>query len=90
MVLDRALVDVWFNQPTFTAFLLHRYSVPAGEITQGIHVRQMLTEAQKAYIQAFEDAARGTRGQFHVYITAYFESKLGRFFVESSINRDRL
>jgi hypothetical protein len=89
LVLDRALVDVWFGQPTFTVALLHRYSVPAGEITTGIHVRQMLSENQKAYIQAFEAAAHGM-GQFHVYITAYFESKLGRFFVQTAINRDRL
>jgi hypothetical protein len=90
LVLDRALVDVWFGQPTFTVALLHRYSVPAGEITTGIHVRQMLSENQKAYIQAFEAATRGSVGQFHVYITAYFESKLGRFFVQTAINRDRL
>jgi len=90
LVLDRALVDVWFGQPTFTVALLHRYSVPAGEITTGIHVRQMLSESQKAFIQAFEAATKGSMGQFHVYITAYFESKLGRFFVQTAINRDRL
>jgi hypothetical protein len=91
LVLDRALVDVWFGQPTFTAALLHRYSVPAGEITKGIHVRHMLADNQKAYIEAFEGATpRGSTGRFHVYITAYFESKLGRFFVQSSIERDRL
>jgi len=90
LVLDRALVDVWFGQPTFTVALLHRYSVPAGEITTGIHVRHMLSENQKAYIQAFEAATRGSAGQFHVYITAYFESKLGRFFLQTAIDRDRL
>jgi len=90
LVLDRALVDVWFGQPTFTAFLLHRYSVRAGEITKGIHVRHMVTESQKAYIQAFDSATPGNRGRFYIYVTAYFESKLGRFFVQSSIERDRL
>lgn len=87
LVLDRALVDVWWGQPTFTVALLHRYSVPAGEITQGIHVRHMLAENQKAYIEAF-NAAPG--GRFHVFITAYFESKLGRLSVQQSIERDRL
>ncbi len=90
LVLDRALVDVWFGQPAFTAALLHRYRVPAGEITTGIHVRQMISDNQKAYIADFEAAPRGSRGRFHVYITAYFDSKLGRFFVQSSIERDRL
>jgi len=51
----------------------------------------MLADNQKAYIEAFEGATpRGSKGRFHVYITAYFESKLGRFFVQSSIERDRL
>lgn len=89
LVLDRALVDVWFGQPTFTVALLHRYSVPAGEITQGIQVRHMLAENQKAHIETFS-AAPGTTGQFHLFITAYFESKLGRFLVQHSIVRDRL
>ncbi len=89
LVLDRALVDVWFGQPTFTTFLLHRYDVPAGEITEGIHVRHVLADNQKAHIEGFNDA-QGTRGQLHIYITAYFESKLGRFFVQASIDRDRL
>jgi hypothetical protein len=91
LVLDRALVDVWFGQPTFTAALLHRYSVPAGQITQGIHVRYMLADNQKSYIQAFDTAEpRGSRGRFYIYITAYFESKLGRFMVQKAIERDRL
>ncbi len=89
LVLDRALVDVWFGQPTFSVALLHRYSVPAGEITHGIHIRYMLADNQKAQIQAF-DAAPGSKAGFHIYISAYFESKLGRFLVYRSIERDRL
>lgn len=89
LILDRMLVDVWFGQPTFSTALLHRYSVPAGEITEGLHVRQALAENQKAYITAFE-AAQGNAGSMHIYVTAYFESALGRFFVQQSIERQRL
>jgi hypothetical protein len=89
LVLDRMLVEVWFGQPTFEATFLHRYVIPAGEITDGIHVRQTLADNQKAYIAAFE-AARGASGSVRIYITAYFESKLGRFSIRQTVERGNL
>ena len=89
LVLDRMLLDVWFGQPTFETALLHRYVIPAGDISDGIHVRQTLTESQKAYIAAFE-ASRGTAGAVRIYITAYFESKLGRFSIRQTVERGKL
>jgi hypothetical protein len=89
LVLDRLLVDVWFGQPTFGAALLHRYIIPAGEITQGVHIRQMLSDNQKAQVAAFE-AANGSAGGLSIYVTAYFESKLGRIFVQQTIERRKL
>jgi hypothetical protein len=89
LVLDRAIVDVWFGQPTFSAAFLDRITIPAGEITDGIYLRQMLADNQKAQIEAFNQASRmGSR--LHITITAYFESKLGRFSVRRSIERDML
>lgn len=89
LVLDRMLVEVWFGQPTFEATSLHRYVIPAGEITDGIHVRQTLADNQKACIAAFE-ASRGPAGSVRIYITAYFESKLGRFSIRQTVERGTL
>ena len=89
LVMDRLLVEVWFGQPTFTTALLHRYVIPAGEITDGLTVRETLSENQKAQIAAFQ-AADGRAGSIHVYLYAYFESKLGRLVVKQSIERQRI
>lgn len=86
LVLDRMLVDVWFGQPTFETACLQRYVIPAGDISDGIHVRQTLTESQKAYIATFE----ASRGYVRIYITAYFESKLGRFSIQQTVERANL
>ena len=88
LVMDRMLLDVWFGQPTFTTTILHRYVVPSGEISDGIHVRHMLSEAQKAQIAAFQSAEHNVN-QLHIYLTAYFDSKLGPFFVQSNIERGK-
>ena len=88
LVLDRMLLEVWFGQPTFQSAILDRYVIPAGDISDWIHVRQMLTESQKAYIAAFD--ARGTSGSVSIYIEAYFESKLGRFSVRKTIEGAKL
>src|SRR5204863_2946277 len=89
LVLDRLLVEVWFGQPTFTTAVLHRYVIPAGDITDGITVRETLSESQKAQIAAFQ-AADGRSGSVHIYTYAYFESKLGRLVVRQSIERQRI
>lgn len=89
LILDRMLVDVWFGQPTFSVAVLDRLDVPAGEITQGIHVRQVLAENQARQIEAF-NAAAGRAGSLHIFVTAYFESRLGRFSVKHSIERPKL
>jgi hypothetical protein len=88
LVLDRMLLEVWFGQPTFETAILDRYVIPAGDISDGIHIRQMLTESQKAYIAAFD--ARGTSSSMSIYIDAYFESKLGRFSVRKTIEGAKL
>lgn len=89
LVLDRAVIEVWFSQPTFSAAILNRYKIPAGEITDGIHLRQMLADNQKAQIESFTQASQ-KGGRLHINITAYFESKLGRFSAHRSIERDKL
>lgn len=86
LVLDRMLVDVWFGQPTFETAFLDRYVIPAGDISDGIRVRQTLADSQKAYIAAFE----ASRGSVRIYITAYFESKLGRFSIRQTVERGNL
>jgi hypothetical protein len=89
LVLDRMLVDVWFGQPTFETAFLDRYVIPAGDISDGIRVRQTLADSQKAYIAAFQ-ASGGTTGSVRIYITAYFESKLGRFSIQQTVERGNL
>jgi len=86
LVLDRMLLDVWFGQPTFETAILDRYVIPAGDISDGIHVRHALADSQKAYIAAFE-ASRGASGSIRIYITAYFDSKLGRFSLRQTVER---
>ena len=49
----------------------------------------MLTEAQRKQIESFNGTV-GTVGSLHIYMTAYFESKVGRFFVQKSIERQKL
>jgi len=56
LVLDRMLVEVWFGQPTFNTTLLRRHLVPAGEVTKGVHLRQMLADNQKKQVEAFTGA----------------------------------
>jgi hypothetical protein len=89
LVLDRMLLDVWFGQPTFETAILHRYVIPAGDISDGLHARQNLADSEKAYVVAFENS-RGMSGVVSIYITAYFESKLGRFSVRQTIQRATL
>lgn len=89
LILDRMLIDVWFGQPTFSAALLDRYLVPAGEVTQGLYLRQMLSESQKQQIEWFEEAGGGA-GSIGIHAVAYFESKLGRFSVRHSIERSKV
>jgi hypothetical protein len=90
LVLDRLLVDVWFSQPTFTGALLRRQFVPAGEITKGIHFRQFLADNQKRHIEEFNSRPQGTAGSINIYLTAYFESNVGRLIVDRSIELPKL
>lgn len=89
LVLDRMLVEVWFGQPTFSTVFLRRQVIPAGDITDGLTVRQTLSSSQKAQIEAFQTSG-GNAGAVHIYVTAYFESKLGRLSIQRSIERVRL
>lgn len=89
LVLDRLLVDVWFGQPTFTAPLLRRYPIPAGQITRDVFLRQMLSGAQRTQIEDFIDN-EGLRGQIHLYLTAYLESNVGRIEVQTNIERRKV
>jgi hypothetical protein len=88
LILDRMLIEVWFGQPTFSAALLDRYVVPAGEVTQGLYLRHMLSDTQKQQIELFEKTA-GNVGSLGIHVIAYFESKLGRLSVRHSIERSR-
>jgi hypothetical protein len=89
LVLDRMLVEVWFGQPTFSTVFLRRQVIPAGDITDGLTVRQTLSSSQKAQIEAFQTSGVNA-GAVHIYVTAYFESKLGRLSIQRSIERARL
>ena len=91
LVFDRAIVEVWFGQPTFTTAILERFIIPAGEITDGIRLRQTLADNQRAQVENFNKASgAGMSGRIHITVTAYFESKLGRISVRRSIERNRL
>jgi hypothetical protein len=79
-------VDMWFGQPTFETAFPDRYVILAGDISDGIRVRQTLADSQKAYIAAFE----ASRGSVRIYITAYFESKLGRSSIRQTVERGNL
>jgi hypothetical protein len=81
LVLDRLLVDVWFCQPTFNGSILRRREVPARGIVTDILYQQSLTIAQKEQIES----CLSQQDQVYVYLTAYFESKVGRIEVESRI-----
>ena len=85
LILDRLLVDVWFGQPTFQAALLDRYVVPAGEITKGMHIRQMLADNQRKQVEA----RRADRSRIIVNVVAYFESDVGRLVVRKTIEREQ-
>jgi hypothetical protein len=63
--------------------------IPAGEITDGLTVRETLFENQKAQVAAFQ-AADGRAGSIHIYTYAYFESKLGRLVVKQSMERQTI
>jgi hypothetical protein len=83
LILDRLLVDVWFGQPTFQAALLDRYVIPAGEITTGMHLRQMLADNQRKQVEA----RTADRSRIILSVVAYFESEVGRVVVRKTIER---
>ena len=89
LVLDRMLVEVWFGQPTFTSALYRRYLVPSGEITKNIYFRHELNSAQQNQISNYVNSDQG-RGSIHIYLTAYFESSVGRVEVKHNIERRTL
>jgi len=89
LTLDRLLVEIWFGQPTLVATLLRRYTLPAGQITKNVFLRHMLSNAQRSQIQDFMNSG-GTRGQIHIYLTAYLESRVGRIEIERNIERQKL
>jgi hypothetical protein len=84
LILDRLLVDVWFGQPTFQAAMLNRYGIPAGEITKGMHLRQMLADNQRKQVEA----STAEHSRVIITVTAYFESDIGRIVVVKTIERD--
>jgi len=86
LVLDRMLVELWFGQPTFSSAILRRYVVPSGEITKNIYLRSVLNSEQRSQIQSFERPDH-SRGAIHIYLTAYFESAVGRVEVTQNIER---
>ncbi|SRR5713226_1200433 len=90
LVLDRMLVEVWFGQPTFNGAILRRHPVPAEATVKSVYFRHMLADTQARQIKAFTDAPQGNMGSLHIYLIAYFESKVGRLVVEKSIERQRL
>jgi len=89
LILDRMLIEVWFGQPTFTAAILRRYSIPAGQIVRNVSHRHELTEGQQKQIRAY-NAGDTSRGSLHFYLTAYFESRIGRVQMQFSIERRKL
>jgi len=60
---------------------LRRREVPARGIVSDILYQQSLTIAQKEQIES----CLSRKDQVYVYLTAYFESKVGRIEVESRI-----
>lgn len=84
LILDRLLIDVWFGQPTFQAAMLTRHTIPAGEITSGIHLRHMLADNQCKEVQA----RTADRSRVTITVVAYFESDIGRIVVVKTIERD--
>jgi hypothetical protein len=86
LILDRMVVEVWFGQPTFTAAVLRRYLIPAGEITRNIYLRQTLTSEQREQIEQFKLPDQ-SRGSLHIMLDAYFESSLGGIEVSKNIER---
>jgi hypothetical protein len=83
LILDRLLIDVWFSQPTFSGSILKRYNLPPrGSITD-IRYQQSLNNFQKQQIEFYQS----THGTIHIYLTAYFESKVGRIEVNKKIER---
>lgn len=89
LVLDRLLLEIWFGQPTLYGSLMKRISIPSREIVNKISYKSSLTSVQKQQIEAFVDNSTG-RGEFAIYLTAYFESKIGVIEIVSQINRNKI
>ena len=86
LVLDRLLIEVWFGQPTFDGSILRRRDVPPRGIVTDVLYKQSITIAQKEQIES----CLSEKGRIHIYLTAYFESKVGRIEVENRIERGSL
>jgi hypothetical protein len=85
ILLDRMLIEMWFGQPTFYSAILKQYVLPAGEITKNIFLRYELSSAQVSQIKAFQ--TNGRRGSICLNLTAFFDSKIGRYEVRKNIER---
>ncbi len=89
LVLDRLLIDFWFGQPTFRGAVLKRYHLPAMKTVQNISYRHSLTPDQQKTIKQYCDNPSG-RGQIHIYLTAYLESKAEIIEVQRTIERSKM
>ena len=72
--------------PTFNGSILRRRDVPPRGIVTDILYQQSLTIAQREQIES----CLSEKGRIHIYLTAYFESKVGRIEVEQRIERGSL
>ena len=89
ITLDRLLIDLWFGQSTVKGTLLRRFELPARSISKVITFGTDLTQAQCRQITQFLNS-QGARGRIHLYVTGYFESKIGVIEVETNFERGGL
>ena len=89
MVLDRMLLDMWFGQPTIYAALMYRKYIPAGQKTENVLFRHILTAEQASHIQKYLDKDNMNK-RILVHVTGYFESNIGRITVEQNYERSSI
>ena len=87
LFLDKLFIEVWFGQPTFDGVFLHPQPIPANRITSDIHYNYFLNDYQVKQIQQFQ-TRQGSFGRLLIYLTAYFQSRVGIIEVKRNIERE--
>lgn len=87
--LDRVLIELWFGQPTLDMTIMQRPILrPHSTLTDLLAVHY-LSSVQQRQIEQFEAVQPGF-GQIHMYMLAYFDSKVGPIEVKKTIERNRI